>query len=367
MPEHKRQHFLAQQQMRRWSKTGKSISALDKKAPRIIERVSIKNTGQQDHYYERDPVGVEDALGKLEAQMKEATDGIYEKQKLPTLEEDERFTLMMYASTQLVRKEQAAGPVRKMMKKIAEDTLKIMEKKGQVPGRPAKLEGVELEAVVEDQWPRQMAVAVGIEVWPALADLQVMLLKSNRKRILLPDEGVLQDNRLAAATGGRHAIGSMGTSVMLPVGPEYCVVWFDMGVFRRTSRGKIHEMSEEEELELGAKAILQSERLTYFEEGQAATRWCIECAKHAWEVQHSGDRWRPIPGLATPNGDKWDEMEPDVMGVPPRPHIARVHERQRMHDNEEEGRATANEVYKAIMTELEAQCPGILDSLYEGR
>ena len=97
MPEHKRQHFLAQQQMRRWSKSGKSISALDKKGPRIIERVSIKNTGQQDHYYEKDPVGVEATLGKLESLMKEATDRIYEKKKLPTLEEVDRFTLMTYA------------------------------------------------------------------------------------------------------------------------------------------------------------------------------------------------------------------------------------------------------------------------------
>ena len=367
MPEHKRQHFLAQQQMRRWSKTGKSISALDKKAPRIMERVSIKNTGQGDHYYEKDPVGVEAALGKLEAQMKEATDRIYERQRLPTFEEEDRFTLMAYASTQLVRKEQAAGPGRKMMKKVAENTLKILEKQGKLPPRPKELEGVELEVVVEDQWPRQMAVAAAMEVWPALADLEVMLLQSSRKRILLPDEGALQNNRIAARTGSAYAIGSMGTCVMLPVGPEHCVVWFDWAVFRRTSRGKIHEMTEEEELELGAKAILQSERLTYFEEGEAATRWCIECAMHAWKVQQSGDRWRPIPGLETPNGDKWDEMEPDVMGVPPRPHVAHVDQRQRMRDNEKEGRTTPEGFYEAIMTELEKQCPGIVDSLNEGR
>ena len=45
MPERKRQHFLAQQHMRRWSNTGKSVSALDKNVPKIIERVSIRNTG----------------------------------------------------------------------------------------------------------------------------------------------------------------------------------------------------------------------------------------------------------------------------------------------------------------------------------
>ena len=266
-----------------------------------------------------------------------------------------------------MRKEQAAGPVRRVMKKVAEDTLKILEKDGKVPLRPTELEGIELEVVVENQWPRQMAIATGMEVWPALADLEVMLLKSNSRGILLPDEGVLQDNRLAARPGSPHAIGSMGTCVMLPVGPEYCVVWFDWVVFRRTSPGKIHQMTEEEELELGAKAILQSERLTYFEEGQVATRWCIECAKHTWKVQQSDDRWRPIPGLATPNGDKWDEMESDVIGVPPRPHIARVRQRQRMQDNEKESKATPDEFYKAIMTELERQCPGILDSLNKGR
>ena len=118
MPKHKRQHFLAQQQMRRWSKTGKSLSALDKKIPKIMKRLSIKNTGQQDHYYEKQPVGVEAALGKLEAQMKKAIDRIHEKQELPTLENEDRFTLMAYATTQLVRKEQAAGPAREAMRTI---------------------------------------------------------------------------------------------------------------------------------------------------------------------------------------------------------------------------------------------------------
>ena len=93
MPERKRQHFLAQQHMRRWSNTGKSVSALDKNVPKIIELVSIRNTGQQDHYYEKKPVGVEAALGELEGKMKEATDSIHEREELPTLEEEHRFTL----------------------------------------------------------------------------------------------------------------------------------------------------------------------------------------------------------------------------------------------------------------------------------
>ena len=367
MPKHKRQHFLAQQQMRRWSKTGKSVSALDKKIPKIIKRLSIKNTGQQDHYYEKQPVGVEAALGKLEAQMKKAIDRIHEKQELPTLENEDRFTLMAYATTQLVRKEQAAGPAREAMRTIVRDTLEIMEKEGKVPPRPAELEGIELKAVVEDQWPRQMAVATGMETWPMLADLEVMLLKSNRRRMLLLDEGALQNNRIAVATGSPSGIGSMGTCLMLPVGPEYCVVWYDWGVYRRIGPGKIHEMTEEEELELGARSILSSERLTYFEEGKATTKWCIECAKHAWEVQQAGGGWRPIPGLETPKDHKWDELEPQIMGIPARPHIRRVLERARARDNEEEERTPPDEVYRAIVTELEKQFPGKLESLNEGR
>ena len=107
----------------------------------------------------------------------------------------------------------------------------ILEKEGEVPPRPAELEGIELEVVVEDQWPRQMAVATGMETWPMLADLEIMLLKSSRKRILLPDIGALQDNRIAVATASPSGIGSMGTCVMLPVAPGYCVVWYDWGVY----------------------------------------------------------------------------------------------------------------------------------------
>ena len=143
MPQHKRQHFLAQQQIRRWSKTGKSVRVLDKKIPKIIKRLSIKNTGQQDHYYEKQPVGVEAALARLEAQMKKATDRIHEKQELPTLEDEDRFTLMAYATTQLVRKEQTAGPARKALRKIAQDTLKIFEKgERSRASRPARCSGM---------------------------------------------------------------------------------------------------------------------------------------------------------------------------------------------------------------------------------
>ena len=112
MPEQKRQHYLAQQQMRRWSATGKTISALDKKIPKIIKRASIRTTAQEKHYYEQTPVGVEDALAQLEGQMKAVVDRIYDNQELPALEDSDRFILMVYASTQLVRKEQLAGPAR---------------------------------------------------------------------------------------------------------------------------------------------------------------------------------------------------------------------------------------------------------------
>ena len=92
MPEHKKQHFLAQQQMRKWSTNEKSVSAFDKKTNKIIAWVSVKNTGQQDHYYEKQPVGIEAALGTLETQMNEATNRIHQNQELPTLEEADRFT-----------------------------------------------------------------------------------------------------------------------------------------------------------------------------------------------------------------------------------------------------------------------------------
>ena len=367
MPEHKRQHFLAQQHMRRWSKNGKSVRAFDKKTSKIIARVSIKNTGQQDRYYETQHVGVETALGRLEAEMKEATDRIHEKQELPTLEEADRFTLMLYVTTQLVRKEQAAGPAREMMRRIAQGTFETMEKEGKLPPRPAELEGVELEAVVEDQWPRQMAVAAGMETWPMLADLEVMLLKSTRRRILLPDNGALRDNRIAVATSSPSGTASMGTCVMLPVGPEYCVVWYDWGVYHRIGPGKIHEMTEDEELEFGAKSILSSERLTYFEEDEAASQWCIDCANRAWKVQEGGGGWRPIPGLETPKDHKWSELGPQIMGIPARPHIGTVLERAQLRDDQDECKTPADEIYIAILTELEEQWPSIVETLNAGR
>ena len=367
MPEHKRQHFLAQQHMRRWSKSGKSVRAFDKRKAKIIAQVSIKSTGQQDHYYERQPVGIEAALGTLETEMKEATDRIHEKQELPTLRDPDRFTLMAYATTQLVRKDQAAGPAREALKKMVQYTLKVLEKEERVPPRPPELEGVELKAVVEDQWPRQMAVAAGMKTWPMLADLEVMLLKSTRRRILLPDDGALRDNRIAAATGSPAGFASMGTCVMLPVGPEYCVVWYDWVVYNRTGPGKIHEMTEDDELELGARSILSSERLTYFEEDDAASKWCIDCANYAWKVYQAGAGWSPIPGLATPKDHKWSELDPQFVGIPARPHIGRVLESAQLRDLQDEDRRPPDDIYEAIMTELEKQCPGIVETLNAGR
>ena len=353
--------------MRRWSKNGKSVRAFDKKTLKIIERVSIKNTGQQDRYYETQPAGIEAALGSLEAEMKEATDRIHEKQELPTLEEADRLTLMIYATTQLVRKEQAAGPAREMLKMIAQGTFEILEREGELPPRPAELEGVELKAVVEDQWPRQMAVATGMETWPMLADLEVMLLKSTRRRILLPDDGALRENRIAVASGSPSGTASMGTCVMLPVGPEYCVVWYDWGVYHRIGPGKIHEVTEDEELEFGAKSILSSERLTYFEEDDATSMWCIDCANRTLKVQQAGGGWRSIPGLETPRDHKWSELEPQIMGIPARPHIGRVLERARVRDSQDKGRTPPDEIYKAIMNELEKHWPGIVETLNAGR
>ena len=158
----------------------------------------------------------------------------------------------------------------------------------------------------------------------------------------------------------------MGTCVMLPVGPEYCVVWFDWGVFRRTTPGKIHEMTEEEELALGARSILQSERLTYYEEGEAGTAWCLRCAIHAATLQQAGSAWMPVPGLRTPREDDWGD-EPLVMGVPPRPYIGNVRQRQQILGNDEDGGAAPDETFRAIMEELERLLPGKMESLNEGR
>ncbi len=372
MPDHKRQHFLAQQQMRRWSKTKKSISALDKMTPKILGRVSIKGTAQQDYYYEKEPKaeGVEATLGKLETQMSAATDRIQETGQLPTFESNDRFVLMQYVVTQLMRKEQGAGPIREMTEKIAQDALKMYENEGRLPPRPPELDGIELGKLlnveVEDQWPRQIAVATGMDTWPYLGDLEVMLLKSSRRRILLPDEGAFRDNRIGVATRSRSGLASMGTCVMLPIGPEYCVVWFDWVVFRRTTPGKIHEMTEKEELALGARSILQSERLTYYEEGAPGTEWCLRCAIHAGEVQQAREDWVPIPGLQTPRGDDWGD-EPQLMGVPLRPHVRRALERQWLRENDKQGEATPDETFKVMMKELEKLCPGKIESLNEGR
>ena len=243
----------------------------------------------------------------------------------------------------------------------------MLEREGKLPPRPTELDGVELKAVVENQWPRQMAVATGMETWPMLADLEVMLLKSTRRRILLPDDGALRDNRIAVATGSRSGTASMGTCVMLPLGPEYCVVWYDWVVYHRIGSGKIHHMTEDEELELGAKAVLSSERLTYFEEDDAASKWCIDCANHARQLHQAGSGWRPIPGLETPKHHEWSDLEPQIMGIPARPHIGRVLERAQLRDNEDQRRTPPDEIYKATMTELEKQCPGIVETLNAGR
>ena len=161
---------------------------------------------------------------------------------------------------------------------------------------------------------------------------------------------------------------------MLPVGPEYCVVWFDWGggVFRRTTPGKIHEMTEEEELDLGARSILQSERLTYYEEGEGGKEWCVRCAMHAAaSLKQAGSAWIPVPGLRTPRED--DSPEPNPMRlmriVPPRPHAGSALQRQRRVGKKtaEEGRALPDETFKAIMEELERRLPGITESLNEGR
>lgn len=365
MPKHKRQHFLAQQQIRRWSKTEASVRAFDGSAQEIIPRVSIKKTGQEDHFYEREPVGVEAALSSLEAKMKKVTDRIHHLQELPTLDDEDRFALMMYATTQLVRKEQTAGPARELLTEVVQRTAKWLEGTGELPPRPAALEGIELKAKVEDQWPRQMAVKTGMESWALLADLEVMLLKSIRRRVLLPDAGAMLDNRIAAATGCPFGTGSMGTCVMLPLGPEYCVVWYDWNVFRRTSPGKIHEMTEEEELEFGARSILCSERLTYFEEDETANKWCLDCVRHARKEPQTGRGWRPIPGLETPMAHKWRGFQPPSMGIPARPHIRRALEMVRC--NQVKGKEPSDEVCSAILIELETEWPGIVETLNEGR
>ena len=365
MPLHKRQHFLAQQHIRRWSATGKSVSAFDKKRFEVLDRVSIRSTGQEDYYYEREPVGVEGALAGLEEQMKEVVDRIHDRQALPTLEEGDRVVLMAYASTQLVRKDQVAGPARKMLSQVLERMVPALEKSGRVPPRPPELEGLKLKAEVENQWPRQMAVKAGAQSWPVLVDLEVMLLKSPRRRILLPDQGALLANRVAAVSGKPNALASIGACVLLPIGPEFCVVWFDWGVYRRTGRGKIHELTEEEELRLGARAIIQSERLTYLEEG--AADWCVECAKHAWAVRQANGVWIPIPGLETPQAHKWDGMESALMApVPPRPHVGRAMDRQALRSEEDDGAAEADGLFRAILTELDAEYEDILEKLNEG-
>ena len=251
------------------------------------------------------------------------------------------------------------------MTELAQYTLEILERNGQLPPRPEELEGIDLKVEVEGQWPRQMAVATGFETWPMLADLEVMLMKSSRNRILLPDEGLLWVNRIASTSESPHGLGSMGACLLLPVGPEYCVVWFDWGVYRRSSSGKIHEMSEDEELDFGATAILVSERLTYYKEG--AADWCIRCAQHAWNVQQADSGWIPIPGLDTPHGIKWDAMKPRLMGIPPRPHIERVVRRRQHRGNEEHWAKDANELYRDIVAELDNQYAGILQGLNEGR
>src|SRR6266850_3113170 len=223
MPENKRQHYVPQILLDKFSRDEKRTNLVLLDAGKRIRDVGIREQCYRDYYYGKDGV-MEKAFGEPEGRFA-ATLGDLRVDHLQSIADIEIIHLRIYVLFQRMRTVMAATG----MELMSEAALKEML-------RPeAEAKGIDLSAVrIRMSNPQFLALAQATAGAGAIADLPVKFLMHERKvGFVISDHPVVICNHFAeyhprlSHCYGAEGLIVKGIQLLMSVSPQVCIVMYD--------------------------------------------------------------------------------------------------------------------------------------------
>lgn len=227
MADHKRQHFVPQFYLRRFSQNRNSINMFNIKSERSISDSQIKGQCYRDYFYGKDRV-LENALSQLEGEMSRILKSIPSQGMLPERPSHDLHTFLTYVLLQHSRTEQFIGAHEAQIERSVKHLVDPhMLAQGFSPQDLAKIR-------ITLKEPAGFVLKQTAILLPLFLDLDCTLVRiTNDQEFITSDSPVVFYNQLLPFQGiGGSGIASKGLQVFFPLDPKHLAILYDSDVYR---------------------------------------------------------------------------------------------------------------------------------------
>lgn len=221
MPQNKSHHFVPQFLLRFFSVDGSSVGLYNLRSGKIVPGASLKHQACRDWFYGRDG-RAEQALGRLEGGASTVLRRMIEAGRPPKRYSDDHRVLATFLLIQSARTAQAAAEANEMVEKVGKWMLRNA------------LTDPELLAFLDDVTiqltePAAEALRPAVMETPVILDLKIKLLHNvSSAPFVLGDHPAVKHNGLySSAKVSVLGLANVGLQFVLPISPEYAVVFYD--------------------------------------------------------------------------------------------------------------------------------------------
>jgi Protein of unknown function (DUF4238) len=221
MPQNKSHHFVPQFFLRFFSADGSSIGLYNLRSGKIVPGASLKHQACRDWFYGRDG-RAEHALGHFEGGASKVLRRIIESGRPPKRYSDDHRILATFLLIQSARTAQAAAEANETANKVGKWMLRntLID-----PELLAFLDDVTLQLTE----PATDALRPALLETPVILDLKIKLLHNvSSVPFVLGDHPAVKHNGLYSdAEVSVLGLANVGLQFVLPISPEYTVVFYD--------------------------------------------------------------------------------------------------------------------------------------------
>lgn len=224
MAKHKRQHFVPQFYLRRFSKDGKSINIWNIARQIKICNANLKNQCYRNYFYGQDSI-VEETLSTIEANAAQVLHSIGDTSLPPSPGSEGHQFLIIYILMQHARTLRMADELNELTDNLAKYLARGSK----------ELEGIDLDSVrVGLKEPALSALSTATTCYPLLFDLAYkVLVNKTSLEFVTSDHPVVLYNQLMSfrKDGSNTGFATKGLQIFLPIDPHHMILLYDSNVY----------------------------------------------------------------------------------------------------------------------------------------
>ena len=230
MPQNKRQHYVPQFYLKRFSSDEKRINIWILRSKQKIVSASLKNQCYKNYFYGKES-DADKGLSLIETDMGAVLNIMLQDMSLPSLFTPAHVVLVLYVVMQHGRTEYSADLINEM---YDEGMRHFYREK-------AKSEGIDIDQYrISMKNAAEYSLGMSVQCYPLLLDLHYkLLINKTNVDFVTSDNPVVLYNQLFSFRQGPSNVGltQKGLQLFLPVGPKGLLIFYDRDVY---SIGKRH-------------------------------------------------------------------------------------------------------------------------------